>query len=521
MSDEATQSPDERGNVTEVDRERRGLLTRSALILGAGVAAGAGILLAPREARADWNDYHVHAGNGVPLASDGDVADLYLERHLNQYAVTHPTAGQSLWVKETTNVDGSNPFWRLMQTSLEVFNVKDYGAKGDGSTSDHQAIQAAIDAALTTTAGAGGIVYLPAGRYRIDVGLSLRGSGYAAATLAVCGAGFGSTEVFVGSQMEVALEAEGASDCFRILKLSDLTVNGSHLAQTGITFRYNNAVSTVEHVRVMGTESQGIWVKGGCYGLTLESCAAQWNTGLGLKVGGPDGEANHISVIGGDYTVNSNGNISIIGGHNILLEGVNAELTSSINHGHGVYAQNVGGLTLSGCYLEGTSASPRDAGVCAVCLYQCAGVAVIGSRAYWQATAANIGVCLSVLEANGVALSGLRIDVQDPAYNGVGIDVVNSKGVTINGCSVSGAKNAGVRVRKTGAYHCDATLSGVSFEPPGAYTRIRTSNNNPSDGYRLALIIEGILAQDWDGTATVLGHGTYYFARRIESMSYT
>jgi len=62
-----------------------------------------------------------------------------------------------------------------------VYNVKDYGAIGDGITDDTSAIQDAIDAAAPytgsitglPTAGAGGIIYCPAGTYLISAPLVL------------------------------------------------------------------------------------------------------------------------------------------------------------------------------------------------------------------------------------------------------------------------------------------------------------------------------------------------------------
>ena len=53
---------------------------------------------------------------------------------------------------------------------LIVYNVKDYGAKGDDSTDDTAAIQAAIDQAA---AGDHRTVFIPAGTYRISSSIVL------------------------------------------------------------------------------------------------------------------------------------------------------------------------------------------------------------------------------------------------------------------------------------------------------------------------------------------------------------
>lgn len=53
-------------------------------------------------------------------------------------------------------------------TALDPFDVRVFGATGDGSTDDTAAIQAAIDAADAAT---GGVVYLPTGTYKITSSL--------------------------------------------------------------------------------------------------------------------------------------------------------------------------------------------------------------------------------------------------------------------------------------------------------------------------------------------------------------
>lgn len=73
---------------------------------------------------------------------------------------------------------------RTQQDKLrEIFSVKDFGAKGDGTTSDGVAIQSAINACF---AAGGGVVYFPPGKYRkskgtaslvLKSGVSLMGDG--------------------------------------------------------------------------------------------------------------------------------------------------------------------------------------------------------------------------------------------------------------------------------------------------------------------------------------------------------
>lgn len=54
-------------------------------------------------------------------------------------------------------------------STLGWFNVKDYGATGDGTTDDRTAVNAAIAALNTADKG---VLYFPAGRYKITAGLT-------------------------------------------------------------------------------------------------------------------------------------------------------------------------------------------------------------------------------------------------------------------------------------------------------------------------------------------------------------
>lgn len=72
-----------------------------------------------------------------------------------QRAGNYPTTPTELYLKTSATADG---WTRQNLTQLKVYNVRAFGAVGDGVTSDTAAFQAAINACA---AGGGGIVYIP------------------------------------------------------------------------------------------------------------------------------------------------------------------------------------------------------------------------------------------------------------------------------------------------------------------------------------------------------------------------
>ena len=113
--------------------------------------------------------------------------------------------------------------------NLPLFNVKDYGAKGDGETDDAKAIQEAIDAA--NTAG-GGVVLVPAGIYIVGTTLVIENN------ITVAGQGEASViKLKDGANVDVLTTARyGKGDVTagaRDFLLRDFAIDGNKANQTG------------------------------------------------------------------------------------------------------------------------------------------------------------------------------------------------------------------------------------------------------------------------------------------------
>ena len=137
----------------------------------------------------------------------------------------------------------------------QVFNVKAYGAKGDGVTDDTAAIQAAINAA--NSAG-GGIVFFPPGIYITDTGCSVPnnqnwflivGSGQGSTIIKASSSSFSATAVFT-------FQANGF--------IFDLTFNGNGATTEALEFSNPSGQSSFTLIqgaaRVTAQNALGSWV---------------------------------------------------------------------------------------------------------------------------------------------------------------------------------------------------------------------------------------------------------------------
>ena len=194
----------------------------------------------------------------------------------------------------------------LSDRAAEVFNVKDFGAVGDGSTPDVVAIQAAIDAA---GGAGGGVVFFPAGDYRTAVPLIVDSD-----FVTIRGSGIGSTTIRAASAMTALIRMGPASLSLTSLEycqVSDITLHGGSTCTDAVLRGYNNHFCLYENLRITSGSSHGGFFDGDI-------------TELNTK--------NHVNVYRGIWTLNN-------GGEGLHWEGdkssIYSDLFANNNGSHG------------------------------------------------------------------------------------------------------------------------------------------------------------------------------------------
>lgn len=266
---------------------------------------------------------------GVKTASPGA---LYLQ--------TDGANGTVVWFK---NSGSGNTGWRPLQSSLGVFNVKDYGAVGDGTTDDTTAIQAALDAAA---AAGGGVVEVPTGLYKftssLTVGeqITLRGRGYAIST----GASNRAPACLLKNGTFTGVDLTGASSGLEMIQVDGDTANGGD----GIRIANQRC-----HLRdVSSTSHGGVGVR---IGITTTNCNL-WrisnlitvgNGSHGLYIHDPDASAPDVNaglLMGLDSRSNGGDGLSIDNAFDNNYFGVQC----ASNTGYGVHCVGTASLKSTG-----------------------------------------------------------------------------------------------------------------------------------------------------------------------------
>ena len=219
-----------------------------------------------------------------------------------------------------------NPIVSLASAGVSIyFNVKSYGATGNGVTDDSNAIRSAIAAAV---AAGGGTVYFPDGTYVISQNGSSPSGGYClllSASVSLLGQSTTGTVLFLAANQHVAvrpIEITGTN-----LSISNLSINGNGGNQT----EFPDA----------GLHRAGIFTQGASW-ITIQNVISENNSGDGINLFGE--------------TAFPTSNIYIL----------NCQFINNQRTGMAPGGNNVQNVTIIGCTFTGNEQSQFEAEMDAV-----------------------------------------------------------------------------------------------------------------------------------------------------------
>lgn len=207
-------------------------------------------------------------------------------------------------------------------TGVCIRDATGYGAKGDGSTDDTAAIQAAIDDCPTT----GGFIFVPPGSYKITGnGIYMGGSsGSARSNITICGAGPGT--ILDISDGGIAINM-GHSDGTSYMLVSDLQIYHDTPADTNLAaiVMKDSSYSTIRNVYINGSRGYGIDVSGVLHGM-VRNCHIENvpTTGIGQRsytIGGVSGfyPSSCVQIIGCTIDTPGYDGIALYHGNNFIV----------------------------------------------------------------------------------------------------------------------------------------------------------------------------------------------------------
>jgi hypothetical protein len=237
-----------------------------------------------------------------PVSTAQAAADSSVQAAAASDATTKANAAQAYAIQRA-NHTGTQPLSTLSQSSAntrqvprwsgsawvpafpqDVFNVRDYGAVGDGSTDDTVACQAALTALVAANRGK---LYFPTGRYKITAALTL--GSHPTVQAQVEGDGKGATTLILAPTTPSAVEAlfdfdftgisdprpnyatffnftieAGAVACKRLIRIKNDGISshqypGSQVQQVHFSCGFANYANTLLEVD-------------GCFNVTIRDC---------------------------------------------------------------------------------------------------------------------------------------------------------------------------------------------------------------------------------------------------------
>lgn len=261
------------------------------------------------------------------------IVTLYIDKGGTTYdATTQWGSPITLGPSESAEWDGGR--WQLYTalglekpvgngigvSALYLVNVKDFGALGDDSTDDTNAIKAARDYGVANYAAFGFTLFFPEGRYRISSVIA-----FASSFITIRGTGRGSSQIWntnayvagdiltFGAQSQVTIEDISVWSSVARTSGSGIAFNGTSSVVVNNMFIWNqfigiNIQSPAQLISISNTTIHGP-ATAGCYGINIQS------NGFGDFVIGPNVVLSQVEAgnLGTGLQISASLYLSVIG----------------------------------------------------------------------------------------------------------------------------------------------------------------------------------------------------------------
>jgi hypothetical protein len=161
----------------------------------------------------------------------------------------------------------------------DVYNVKDYGAKGDGSTIDTAAIRAALTAMWTSSpSGQGGTLFFPPGSYIVDaqIDISNTGASTQGTNGRIIGSGRGATQIAGTVNNGFILFQSSAGNVNGVNEISNMRITNSSTWVGSGALCIGNSSCLIENVYFTGMINA--LVPYNAFELTFRNCTGDSNS---------------------------------------------------------------------------------------------------------------------------------------------------------------------------------------------------------------------------------------------------
>ena len=355
--------------------------------------------------------------------------------------------------------------WMVVGNGSDWYNVKTYGAKADGVTDDHVAIQAAVTAAH---AAGGGTVYLPAGSYFVG------GRVTPATNVTIQGAGITKTLLTSGVSGDYVFYSKDSVNGLVDFTLRDMTIDVANVTNgSAIRFEYITR-GEFQRLRILNVPANGWGAVIGASGT-----AASTNAYINFNVKFMDCffdtqnstlemllimNTQHIEVLNTDFYNNSSSNGPGIGVYQVCDDVKIANCTfRSINGPSVYYSVSTNNVIIDHCAFYGNNTT---------------GTGIQGANVSDNGTF-NAGWTYGLTVSN-CYFTGLV----------VGLQISGVKGAAVDNCYFENNYNIGIQVKQ-------GNVGGSATPVYWAVSNCRFRNNNQQNTN--ALIHPAILLSNIGG----------------------